>query len=191
MIIFKGAEKLNELFKIYIEGMSGMLPIAATLVLAWALGAVSEQLGTGQFVGGLAKELINPSLLPLLIFLVSAIISFSVGSSWGTIIMMMPLAIPAALATGNEYPLIIGSVLSGALFGDHSSPISETTILSSTGAGIEPLSHFRTQIPYALTNGVIAALGFLVAGLTSIMWLALFVILMQLMVICLIRFCQQ
>jgi Na+/H+ antiporter NhaC len=104
---------------------------------------------------------------------------------------MMPLAIPAALATGNEYPLIIGSVLSGALFGDHSSPISETTILSSTGAGIEPLSHFRTQIPYALTNGVIAALGFLVAGLTSIMWLALFVILMQLMVICLIRFCQQ
>lgn len=191
LIIFKGAEKLNELFKIYIEGMSGMLPIAATLVLAWALGAVSEQLGTGQFVGGLAKELINPSLLPLLIFLVSAIISFSVGSSWGTIIIMMPLAIPAALATGNEYPLIIGSVLSGALFGDHSSPISETTILSSTGAGIEPLSHFRTQIPYALTNGVIAALGFLVAGLTSIMWLALFVILMQLMVICLIRFCQQ
>ena len=171
--------------------MSGMMPIAATLVLAWTLGAVSEQLGTGKFVGELAKELINPSLLPLLIFLVSAIISFSVGSSWGTIIIMMPLAIPAALATGNEYPIIIGSVLSGALFGDHSSPISETTILSSTGAGIEPLSHFRTQIPYALTNGIIAAMGFLIAGITSKIWIALVMILIQLTVICFIKFRQH
>ena len=191
LIIYKGAKKINEIFKVYVDGMSGMMPIAATLVLAWTLGAVSEQLGTGKFVGELAKELINPSLLPLLIFLVSAIISFSVGSSWGTIIIMMPLAIPAALATGNEYPIIIGSVLSGALFGDHSSPISETTILSSTGAGIEPLSHFRTQIPYALTNGIIAAMGFLIAGITSKIWIALVMILMQLTVICFIKFRQH
>jgi Na+/H+ antiporter NhaC len=92
---------------------------------------------------------------------------------------MMPLAIPAAEATGAVLPVVIGSVLSGGLFGDHSSPVSETTILSSTGAGTTPLEHFRTQLPYALTNGAIAFFGFLIAGYTGISWIALLAVAAQ------------
>ena len=165
-----------------------MLPIMATLVLAWALGTVSDELGTGVYVGELAKDFLNPVFLPLLTFIVAAILSFAIGSSWGTIIIMMPLAIPSAISTGNEFPLIIGAVLSGALFGDHSSPISETTILSSTGAGIDPLSHFSTQLPYALSNGVIAAVGFLIAGIFYSSWVVFYLILFQVSALILLKY---
>jgi Na+/H+ antiporter NhaC len=150
LMVRMGVKELRDTFNKYIEGMTGMMTIAATLVLAWALGSVSEALGT-----------------------------FATGSSWGTIIIMMPLAIPAAEATGAALPVVIGAVLSGGLFGDHSSPVSETTILSSTGAGTTPLEHFRTQLPYSLTNGVIAFCGFLIAGLTGVSWIAVLVIAAQ------------
>jgi len=117
--------------------------------------------------------------LPAVTFLLAAVISFATGSSWGTIIIMMPLAVPAALATGAPMPVVIGAVLSGGLFGDHSSPVSETTILSSTGAGTTPLEHFRTQLPYALSNGAIALGGFLLAGYFAISWIAIIAIIAQ------------
>jgi Na+/H+ antiporter NhaC len=100
---------------------------------------------------------------------------------------MMPLAIPAAEATGAALSVVIGSVLSGGLFGDHSSPVSETTILSSTGAGTTPIEHFRTQWPYALTNGAIAFCGFLIAGYTGISWIALLAVAAQLVVLSVIK----
>ncbi len=181
-------KKITNVFSEYVKGMSGMLPIMATLVLAWALGTVSDELGTGVYVGELAKDFLNPVFLPLLTFIVAAILSFAIGSSWGTIIIMMPLAIPSAISTGNEFPLIIGAVLSGALFGDHSSPISETTILSSTGAGIDPLSHFSTQLPYALSNGVIAAVGFLIAGIFYSSWVVFYLILFQVSALILLKY---
>jgi Na+/H+ antiporter NhaC len=86
---------------------------------------------------------------------------------------MMPLAVPAALATMAPMPVVIGAVLSGGLFGDHSSPVSETTILSSTGAATTPLEHFRTQLPYALTNGTLALCAFLWAGYFHSVWILL------------------
>ena len=181
-------KKITNVFSEYVKGMSGMLPIMATLVLAWALGTVSDELGTGVYVGELAKDFLNPVFLPLLTFIVAAILSFAIGSSWGTIIIMMPLAIPSAISTGNEFSLIIGAVLSGALFGDHSSPISETTILSSTGAGIDPLSHFSTQLPYALSNGVIAAVGFLIAGIFYSSWVVFYLILFQVSALILLKY---
>jgi Na+/H+ antiporter NhaC len=122
---------------------------------------------------------LNGELLPAVVFLLSAAISFATGSSWGTIIIMMPLAVPAAVSTGALLPVVIGAVLSGGLFGDHSSPVSETTILSSTGAGTTPLAHFRTQQPYALTNGAIAFAGFLLAGYTGFSWLAAVLVIVQ------------
>ena len=176
LVTWMGVKKLSDTFTTYIEGMTGMLPIAATLVLAWTLGEVSGQLGTGTYVAELAREGVAGGALPAVMFILAAIISFATGSSWGTIIIMMPLAIPAALATDAAMPVVIGSVLSGGLFGDHSSPVSETTILSSTGAGIPPLQHFSTQLPYALTNGAIAFMGFLFAGYLEISWIALLVI---------------
>jgi len=187
LILFYTKKKRIEIFSEYVSGMSGMLPIMATLVLAWALGSVSEELGTGKYVGEMAKETINPILLPVLIFLISAILSFAIGSSWGTIIIIMPLAIPSAISTGNEFAIIIGAVLSGSLFGDHSSPLSETTILSSTGAGIDPLSHFSTQLPYALTNGAIAAIGFILAGFFTSHFLVVSLILFQLIILLILR----
>ena len=100
---------------------------------------------------------------------------------------MMPLAIPAALATGAALPVAIGAVLSGGLFGDHSSPVSETTILSSTGAGTTPLEHFRTQLPYAATNGAIALVGFVIAGYLHLEWIALLAIVAQICVLLVLK----
>ncbi len=180
-------QTLSQSMSQYIDGVTGMMPIAATLVLAWALGAVSESLGTGAYVAELARGELPGWLLPAVAFVLAAIISFATGSSWGTIIIMMPLAIPAAMATGAPMPVVIGAVLSGGLFGDHSSPVSETTILSATGAGTTTLEHFRTQLPYALTNGAIAFAGFLLAGHLAEVWMALPLLLAQVMVLVALR----
>ena len=101
------------------------------------------------------------------VFILSAIISFATGSSWGTFAIMLPLVIPTAVAIDAPLHVCMGAVLSGGLFGDHSSPISETTILSSTGASCSQIDHFRTQLPYALFNGAISLSAFVVAGVTG------------------------
>jgi Na+/H+ antiporter NhaC len=164
------------------------MPIAATLVLAWTLGDLSETLGTGAYVAEIARDGLPGWLVPAVIFILSAIISFATGSSWGTIVIMMPLAIPAAIATGADLSVTIGAVLSGGLFGDHSSPISETTILSSTGAGTTPLAHFQTQLPYALTNGVIAFGSFVAAGITASTAMVFAALILQFSVLLVIRY---
>lgn len=187
LLVGLGMKKLLATFEVYIQGMSNMLPIAATLVLAWSLGGVTETLGTGVFVADVARDGIDGAYLPALVFLLAAIISFATGSSWGTIVIMLPLAVPAALATDAALPVVIGAALSGGLFGDHSSPVSETTILSSTGAGTSPLEHFTTQLPYSFSNGGIALAAFLLAGFTGLQWAALVAIAMQLVVMLLIR----
>ena len=187
LVLHTGARSVFDTFSHYVEGMSGMMPIAATLVLAWTLGTVSEALGTGAYVAEVARQGVSGGMLAAVTFLLAALISFATGSSWGTIVIMMPLAIPAALATGAPMPVVIGSVLSGGLFGDHSSPVSETTILSSTGAGTTPLEHFRTQMPYAVTNGLIALVGFIAAGHLGIEWIAIVAVAVQMLVLTLVR----
>lgn len=184
-------QDLSQSMSQYINGVSGMMPIAATLVLAWVLGAVSESLGTGSYVAELARGGLPGSLLPAITFVLAAVISFATGSSWGTIIIMIPLAVPAAIATAAPMPVVVGAVLSGGLFGDHSSPVSETTILSATGAGTTTLEHFRTQLPYALTNGAIAFAGFLLAGHLPVAWIALPILLAQAMVMLALRRLQR
>ncbi|MEZ5558411.1 MAG: Na+/H+ antiporter NhaC family protein [Pseudomonadales bacterium] len=154
----------------YLGGMSRMMPVAVMLVLAWALSDVGQSLGAGEYIAAVAAAGVPGPLLPLAAFLVAALISFATGSSWGTFAIVLPLALPAAVATGAPLYVVIGAVLSGGLFGDHSSPISETTILSATGAGSEQYAHFRTQLPYALTNGGLAAAGFVVAGMMPAAW---------------------
>jgi len=187
LIVLHNVRPLLGTFASYIAGMTSMMSIAATLVLAWTLGSVSEVLGTGDYVAELARGNLPPMLLPAVTFLLAAIISFATGSSWGTIVIMMPLAVPAALAISSPLPIVIGAVLSGGLFGDHSSPVSETTILSSTGAGITPLDHFRTQLPYALTNGSIALAGFIFLGIYASAWMILTMIVVQIAVLLLMR----
>lgn len=155
-------------FKVYVNGMKGMTDVAITLILAWSLGKMISGLGTAEFIVQLLKALqFSPALVPAAIFLFGAFVSFSTGSSWGTFAIMMPLAIPMAQAFGIPFSIAVGAVLSGGLFGDHCSPISDTTILSSTGAECDLVDHIKTQLPYAAVNGVIAFVAYIIAGITK------------------------
>lgn len=158
----------GETFKVYVGGMKGMTDVAITLILAWSLGSMISELGTAQFIVDVLKSMsFSAALVPAAIFLFGAFVSFSTGSSWGTFAIMMPLAIPMAQAFSIPFAIAVGAVLSGGLFGDHCSPISDTTILSSTGAECDLVEHVRTQLPYALVNGVIALIAFIIAGATK------------------------
>lgn len=158
----------RDTFKIYVDGMKGMTDVAVTLVLAWSLGSMISDLGTADFiVNGLKSLNFSGGLVPAAIFIFGTFVSFSTGSSWGTFAIMMPLAIPMAHAFEIPYAIAVGAVLSGGLFGDHCSPISDTTILSSTGAECDLVEHVKTQLPYACVNGVIAFAAFLFAGFTK------------------------
>ena len=164
LVLMQRSMTLDELSHTWMEGAGRMLPLAIILVLALALGSVSKALGTGQFVAGLVGDAIPVALLPLVMFLVSGVIAFSVGSSWGTFSIMLPIAIPVASALGADPVLFVAAVLSGGIFGDHASPISDTTIVSSLAAGTEHIEHVRTQLPYALRAGAISAIGFVALG---------------------------
>lgn len=167
LMAFYSVRKIADSIQIYLKGMSGMMSVAVILILAWSLSSVGKELGAAAYIAEQAQAGFPHWLLPSIAFLLAAIISFATGSSWGTFAIMMPLVIPTAVAIDAPLLVCIGAVLSGGLFGDHCSPISETTILSSTGAACEQYEHFRTQLPYALVNGAIALVGFLFAGITE------------------------
>ncbi len=158
----------KDTFKVYVDGMKGMTDVAVTLVLAWSLGKMISGLGTAEYIVQLLQTLrFSAALVPAAIFLFGAFVSFSTGSSWGTFAIMMPLAIPMAQAFGIPFYIAVGAVLSGGLFGDHCSPISDTTILSSTGAECDLVDHIKTQLPYAVVNGIIALIAYVIAGATK------------------------
>lgn len=160
-----GVRNLTDGIAVYLKGMGNMMQVAIILVLAWTLSGIGKDLGTAAYIAEQAQGGFPNWLVPAVAFLLAAIISFATGSSWGTFAIMMPLVIPTAVAIDAPLYASIGAVLSGGLFGDHCSPISETTILSSTGAGCDQYEHFRTQLPYALLNGGIALISFIVAGI--------------------------
>ena len=186
-----GARRWLASVQVYLEGMSRMMQVAVMLLLAWALSDLGTTLGTADYVAGLAAQGVAPWLLPMLVFLLSAVISFATGSSWGTFAIMMPIALPAAVVTGAPLSLCIGAVLSGGLFGDHSSRISETTILSATGAGSDQFGHFQTQLPYALCNGALCVIGFLVAGVYPHPWLVIPLLMAQVLVVMALRVARR
>lgn len=157
-----------ESIDVYLKGMAGMTLVAVTLLLAWALSDLGRELGAATYISAVAQASLPVWSLPAIVFILSAIISFATGSSWGTFAIMFPLVIPTAMTIGAPLYICMGAVLSGGLFGDHSSPISETTILSSTGAACPQIEHFRTQLPYALLNGAISLAAFLTAGVTGL-----------------------
>jgi Na+/H+ antiporter NhaC len=165
MILVKGTSSINELMRIFMKGAEALLPIATILLFALALGDVAQALGTGIYIASVVGDAIPGPLLAPLIFLVSAFIAFSVGSSWGTFAIMIPIAIPIATTLGFPVPLFLGAAISGAIFGDHASPISDTTVVASMASACDHIDHVRTQLPYALLAATIAAAMFLVAGL--------------------------
>lgn len=138
------------------KGARKLFSISLILVFAFAIGKVTSDLKTGQYLATLANDNLSVLLLAGAIFLLSSIISFSTGTSWGTFSIMIPIAVPMALGMDGNIALVIGAVISGGIFGDHCSPISDTTIISSMAADCEVIEHVRTQLPYALISGMIA-----------------------------------
>jgi len=165
-----GIKSLPDGFNLYLKSIGKMVNILIILVLAWSLGALGKDLGTANYIVSLAEGSFPPYLIPMIAFLVGGIISFSTGSSWGTYAILFPLIIPMAYQFDAPMTVCIGAVLSGGLFGDHCSPISDTTILSATGAGCSQLDHVKTQLPYALMNAACCLVAFIFAGVTGSIW---------------------
>lgn len=156
---------LETLMQLFLKGAGGLLPVAMILLFSLALGDVANALGTGVFVAQLAQETIPSALLLPLLFLLSAFIAFSVGSSWGTFAIMIPLAMQIVAALDMNASVFLAAVLSGAVFGDHASPISDTTVVASMAAATDHIDHVRTQLPYALISAGLATVAFFVSGL--------------------------
>jgi len=152
---------LEELMQIFLKGAGGLLPVTMILLFALALGDVANLLGTGAYVAQLVQQNIPLALLLPLLFIISGFIAFAIGSSWGTFAIMIPLAMQIAVPLDLNSSLFLAAVLSGSVFGDHASPISDTTVVASMASATDHIDHVRTQLPYALISGSIAAFGFL------------------------------
>jgi len=179
--------RLAQVVDSYVSGAKAMVIAVTILMLAWSLSAVCEELGTAGYLVEVARQILSARLLPAVVFVLAAAVSFATGTSWGTMAILMPLVYPL----GVELPLAAGlsvgvaqhihlaavsAVLAGAVFGDHCSPISDTTILSSLATGADHVDHVQTQLPYALTVGGVALLvGYVPVGWGVSPWVSLVV----------------
>jgi Na+/H+ antiporter NhaC len=151
-----------------LSGTRAMLPAIWILLFAWTIIVIIKAVQTGTYLAGLMDGAIPVALIPVLVFLISGAMAFATGTSWGTFGIMLPIAGDIAARVAPELLLpILAAVLAGAVLGDHCSPISDTTILSSTGASCHHMDHVMTQLPYALLTAGVAALGYLVMGFTG------------------------
>ncbi|PIE26961.1 MAG: sodium:proton antiporter [Micrococcales bacterium] len=162
------------------EGAKSMLPAVYILLLAWTLGSLISDLETGNYLGGLAKSAnLSPQWLVPTMFLMAGAMAFSTGTSWGSFGILLPIAGDIMNSVGQSELLLpaLGAVLAGAVLGDHCSPISDTTILSSTGASCNVITHVRTQLPYAIAGAAAALAGYVVLAVTRQGWLGLLTVL--------------
>jgi len=167
---------LHESIEAWIAGVRSMIRAVMILVLAWALGKVCSDINTASYIANIASSILHPGFVPFISFVLAGVIAFATGTSWGTMSILIPIAIPIAHQltqagdiTASLYLSIlygtIGAILAGASWGDHCSPISDTTIMSSMTTSSDHIDHVRTQMPYALTTAVVALLaGYLPSG---------------------------
>jgi tetracycline resistance efflux pump len=151
-----------------LAGLRSMLVAAVVLFLAWVTAGVISELGIGQYLAGIVDAALPLALLPVMLFVLASFISFSIGSTFGTFGLLLPIA--AEIAVALDPALLIpmfGAVLAGAIFGDHTSPLSDTTILSSIGSGIHLIDHVTTQLPFALVAAAASAVGYILLGVTG------------------------
>ena len=176
MSVSGGLLSLIKAMDAWISGVRSMVMACIILVLAWTIGDVCADMKTAEYIVDLTSGFLTPALLPAVTFFTAAVISFSTGSSWATMSILVPVTVPMSIqllgGEGNQVvqdPIFLSTfagVLSGSVFGDHCSPISDTTVLSSTASGSDHIDHVRTQLPYALISGVIALLaGYIFTGL--------------------------
>ncbi len=178
--------KLEQAIQAWIGGVKAMIVAALILTLAWSIGNICADMKTADFVVEISRGYLSANFVPLLSFLTAALISFATGTSWGVMAILMPIVIPIAhilpltdpsISTIQQQSIFlstIASVLAGATFGDHCSPISDTTIMSSMASGADHIDHVRTQLPYAITGGLISIfIGYLPVGFGISTWIIL------------------
>jgi len=171
----------NSSSKAFFDGMGRIMPILCILILAWTLSDVMATLDTGAAIGKLLNFINFPVwLLASMVFVIGATLSLATGSSWGTFAVIIPVSVAVALALDAPVAVCLGAAISGGLFGDHASPISDTTVLSSMCSGVNHMSHVETQFPYAIFTAVLTFIGLILASLFSQMadapvWLAVLV----------------
>ena len=154
--------------KAALSGLKSMVTAVVVVFLAWMTAEIIDMLGIGEYMGGLLDGTLAVALLPALLFLVASFVSFSMGSTFGTFGLLLPIAAEIMVATDPSLLIpAFGAVLAGAIFGDHSSPLSDTSILSSIGCGIHLMDHVNTQLPYALVCSAASVVGYVALGLTG------------------------
>ncbi len=163
----------KDIMKTAMDGMKGVMPAIIILALAYTINNLSKEMGTAYYIISVTENWLTPNLLPFLTFVIAAVISFSTGTSWGTFALVMPIAAPLAFNfSGGEVTTLvlvtISAVAGGGVFGDHCSPLSDTTILASTGAAADHIDHVKTQIPYAMLAAGIASIAYLIIGFAAI-----------------------
>jgi tetracycline resistance efflux pump len=168
MMLFSKRFKHQQLVDIGFKGMGELLPLVTIVLLSLALGSSLKLLGTGTFIASIVNDSLPLVLIPALLFLAGALISVTTGTSWGTFAILIPIGMPMVELLGLPPSLVLAAILSGGVFGDHCSPISDSTAVSSVASGCDLLEHVKTQLPYALFCGVLALLAFLLAGVIMI-----------------------
>lgn len=164
MYWMNGAIEPRAMMDIALKGMSGMLNMALLMVFAFAIGNLCDELQTGLYVAEISRNWLSPGLVPAVVFIASSFIAFSTGTSWGTFAIMIAIAVPMSQSFGSNVHLALAAVLGGGVFGDHCSPISDTTIISSMASATDHIDHVRTQLPYALIAGILTVIFYLILG---------------------------
>ena len=162
---------LAEITDTAMAGIKGIMPAIIILAFAYALNDLSATLNTADYIISVTESWLTPKVLPVLAFLITGFVAFSTGTSWGTYAIMIPIAVPLAFSfSANELDTVvyatIAAVSGGGVFGDHCSPLSDTSILASTGAASDHIDHVKTQLPYAAIIGGISILLYLAIGMT-------------------------
>lgn len=166
MVLYRaqGIMKIRKMVELILKGISELMPLALLMMLAFAISHVCNTLGTGIYVAGITEGWLSPQLLPAVVFVLSSFIAFSTGTSWGTFAIMISIALPMAQVHDANIYLVIAATMGGGVFGDHCSPISDTTIISSMASASDHIDHVRTQLPYALVTGLATTLIYLALG---------------------------
>lgn len=189
MAVVQKIMTLREAIEVWLGGCKELLFTITILMLAWSTGSVMSELGTGVYISGLLGNAIPALLFPAILFVIACVMAFSTGTSYGTSGIMIPIAFPIAVSlaggeVGTLAVVTIAAVTCGAIFGDHCSPISDTTIMSSMGSAADLLDHVKTQIPYAITVAAVAVVGFIMAaaGISPLIILPLGVVILAVIV---------
>jgi len=164
MYFIQGIMKPKEAVELTLKGISELMPLALLMLLAFAIGDACKELQTGIYVANATKEWLSPELLPAVIFVISSFIAFSTGTSWGTFAIMLAISVPMATIHGADITIVVAATLGGGIFGDHCSPISDTSIISSMASASDHIDHVKTQLPYAIVGGLITTILYLIIG---------------------------